>query len=140
MMLHFHFRVIAFGFLLVSLLTGCAVHYYDKNSGTENLWGFGHFRMKGYPQSPEQPLVVGTHMVGLNIRAGRDDYGIGVGFDSQSRITMPENGALCMEWPTNISPLPREMRDLFTVRIGTNLPPSWERLVGGASTLSENKP
>jgi hypothetical protein len=109
------------GFL--ALNTGCAVHYYDQKSGTEHVWGFAHIRMKGYPQSPERPLVVGTHMLGLNLRTGRDDYGIGVGFDSHSRITMPENGTLCMEWPTNVSPLPRAMRNLFTARVGTNLPP-----------------
>lgn len=116
------------------LLSGCAVHYYDKTTGTEHLWGFGHFRMKGYPQNPEQPLVTGTHMLGLNIRASRDDYGVGVGFDSSSRIIVPANGTLCLEWPTNVSPLPREMRDLFTVRVGTNLPPDWETKRGTNST------
>ena len=120
------------------LLTGCAIKHYDASTGTEHLWGFGHFRMKAYPQSPERPLVVGTHMLGLNVRTGREDYGIGLGFDSHSRVTMPANGTLLMEWPTNVSLLPREMRDLFTVRIGTNLPPSWEHPADAILTPSKN--
>lgn len=65
-------------------------------------------------------------MLGLNLRVGRDDYGIGVGYDSHSRITMPMEGALFLEWPTNAGPLPLAMRDFFTARIGTNFPPSLE--------------
>lgn len=122
------------------LLSGCAIKHYDASTGTEHLWGFGHFRMKASPQSPERPVVVGTHMIGLNVRAGRDDYGIGLGFDSHSRVAMPTNGTLLMEWPTNVSLLPREMRDLFTVRIGTNLPPSWEDPADATSTLNKNRP
>lgn len=121
-------------------LSGCAVHYYDAETGTENLWGFGHFRMKGPPKNGAQPVVTGSHMLGLNLRAGRDDYGVGIGFDSQSRITMPTSGTLLMEWPTNAGPLPRELRDLFTVRIGTNLPPGWEQPSGLSPTITKNKP
>lgn len=122
------------------LSTGCAIKYYDARSGTEHLWGFGHFRMKAYPESTNAPLVVGTHMLGLNLRAGRDDYGIGVGYDARSRITMPTSGTLCMEWPTNVSLLPREMRDLFTVRVGTNLPPGWETPHSTGSTNQTTTP
>lgn len=121
------------------LLTGCAIKHYDASTGTEHLWGFGHFRMKAPPQNGAQPVVVGTHMLGLNLRTGRDDYGVGVGWDSHSRMTMPTNGGtLLLEWPTNASPLPREMRDLFTVRVGTNLPPEFKEAAG--STLNKTQP
>lgn len=122
------------------LHSGCALHHYDAETGTEHLWGFGHFRMKAPPQTGARPVVVGTQLLGLNLQTGRDDYGVSVGWDSQARMTMPANGTLLMEWPTNVSPLPREMRDLFTVRIGTNLPPSWEYPVDDTSTPSKNKP
>ncbi len=123
------------------LLTGCAIHHYDSKTGTEHLWGFGHFRMKAPPQTGARPVVTGSHMLGLNLRTGRDEYGMGVGWDSRSRITMPADGeTLLLEWPTNASPLPREMRDLFTVRVGTNLPPSWEWPADVTSTLLDNKP
>lgn len=117
-------------FLLVVLIlsaNGCAFHFYDKETGTEHLWGLGHFRMKAPPQTGAQPVVTGSHMLGLNFSAGRDNYGIGVGYDSQSRITMPaDGGSLLLEWPTNFPGLPHEMRDLFNVRVGTNLPPGWD--------------
>ena len=122
------------------LHSGCAFHHYDAETGTEHLWGFGHFRMKAPPQTGARPVVVGAQMLGLNVRTGRDDYGLGVGWDSHSRVTMPANGTLLMEWPTNASPLPREMRDLFTVRIGTNLPPSWEHPDDTTSSPSKSKP
>ncbi len=132
---------VGLGFVAIPLLlTGCAIKHYDASTGTEHLWGFGHFRMKGHPQSPERPLVVGTHMMGLNLRAGRDDYGIGIGFDSHTRISMPTNGVLCLEWPTNVSPWPLKLRDLFTYRIRTNTPPAWSHPAGGANTTNENTP
>ena len=111
----------------VLLLSGCAVHYYDAETGTENLWGFGHFRMKGPPKNGAQPVVTGSHLLGLNLRAGRDDYGVGIGFDSQSRITMPASGTLLLEWPTNFPNAHRDMQNLFNVRIGTNLPPDFHQ-------------
>lgn len=80
-------------------------------------------RMKGYPESPGRPLVTGTQMLGLNLRVGRGDYGLGVGYDSSSRVVMPESGTLGLQWPTNYTPLPWEMRSLFTAEIGTNFPP-----------------
>ena len=112
--------------------------YYDASTGTEHLWGFGHFRMKGYPQSPAQPVVMGTHMLGLNLRAGPDDYGIGVGFDSHSRISMPTDGVLLLEWPTNVSPLPIGVRDFFSCKIGTNLPSAWHLPVGITDSTNKN--
>ncbi|MFT4589665.1 MAG: hypothetical protein ACI8QF_003782, partial [Limisphaerales bacterium] len=33
----------------LAFASGCAVHYYDKETGTEHLWGFGHLRMKAEP-------------------------------------------------------------------------------------------
>ncbi len=123
-------RLLADMFLLAAIAlaaNGCAFHFYDKDTGTEHLWGFGHFRMKAPPKTGARPVVTGTHMLGLNLRAGRDNYGVGVGYDSQSRITMPaDGGTLLLEWPANFPGLPREMRDLFNVRVGTNLPPDME--------------
>lgn len=117
-----HAKRIALGLLLV-LLNGCAFNYYDAETGTEHLWGFGHLRMKAPPRHSDRAFVTGSQMLGVNLRAGRDNYGIGVGYDSHSRVTMPADGTLCLEWPTNTGLLPRAMRDLFTARIGTNLPP-----------------
>ena len=103
--------------------------YYDASTGTEHLWGFGHFRMKGYPQAEKQPVVMGSQMLGLNLRLGRDDYGVGLGYDLHSRVSMPTDGSLLLQWPNYAGPWPG-MHDLFSCRIGTNIPPSWTNRVG----------
>ena len=32
--------------LCAVLPSGCAIHYFDAETGTEHLWGFGHLKMK----------------------------------------------------------------------------------------------
>jgi hypothetical protein len=127
--------------VIIAATNGCAFHYYNKETGTEHLFGFGHFRMKAPPKTDASPVAAGSQMLGLNLRTGRDDFGIGVGFDSQSRITMPTNGGtLLLEWPANFPSFPREMRSLFNVRVGTNLPPSWEPTIEAAAASANNTP
>lgn len=125
--------IMLFGFAVVG--NGCAFKYYDAEQGTEHLWGFGHFRMKAPPRSSDHAFVTGSQMFGVNLRAGREDCGLSVGYDSHSRVTMPTEGTLYFEWPTNAGPAPRAMRDFFTVRIGTNLPP----LLDNANHLNSDK-
>ena len=122
------------------VLSGCAIHHFDPRTGTEHLWGFGHLKMKVAPESGAQPVITGTRLLGLSLRGGRDDYGLTAGWECRSRITMPPSGSLLLQWPTNVSPLPREMRDLFTLRVGTNLPPGWETPRGTNSTNQTTKP
>jgi hypothetical protein len=100
---------------------GCAFHYYDVHTGTEHLWGFGHLRMKSPASDSGHAIVTGSRMLGISLRAGDDSYALGVGYDSHSRVTMSSNGMLALEWPVQAS-WPRTRDDLFTVRIGTNLP------------------
>jgi hypothetical protein len=115
-----------FAMAFVLLLNGCAVHHFDPKTGTEHLWGFGHLKMKTAPQESSRPVITGTRLLGVSVRGGRDNYGISAGWESNSRITMPASGTLVLQYPTNAAPLPREMRDFFTIRVGTNLPPGWE--------------
>jgi hypothetical protein len=97
--------------LLVSLHSGCAIHYYDKESATEHLWGFGHMKMNaGPPNEGVQAVVQGTETLGLNIGAGREDYQVGAGWGSRRRIVVSSNASVRLEWPNS---------DFFNVRIGT---------------------
>jgi hypothetical protein len=106
------------------LFPGCGVHHYDAETGIEHLWGFGHLRMKA-PAMADGPVVAGTDMIGLNVSAGSEQYGVGIGLDSRSRVTVPSDGKmLSLEWPTNVSRFPRAMRDLFIARIGEDVPPA----------------
>ena len=98
----------------VTLLSGCAVHYYDTKSGTEHLWGFGHLKMKVTPQSEGvQAVVKGVETLGFNLAAGKEDYHIGVGWDYRRRIDISSNAAVRIEWPTG---------DFFNVRVGAKPP------------------
>ena len=95
-------------------LTGCAIRYYDKQSGTEHLWGFGHMKMKvAPPDEGVQAVVKGTSSLGLDIGAGQDDYRIAAGWYSRRQIIVSSNAAVRFEWPNG---------DFFKVRVGT-LPP-----------------
>ena len=102
--------------LLPSLLsfTGCAIHYFDKDSGTEHLWGFGHMKMKYLPPHEGiQAVVTGTETIGLSIGAGQQDYHIGAGWDYRRQILVSSNAMLRLEWPDG---------DFYNVRLGTTPP------------------
>lgn len=94
--------------------TGCALQYYDKKTGTEHLWGFGHLKMKAAPPNEGvQAVVKGTETFGFNLAAGQEDYHIGLGWDYRRRIVISSNAAVRLEWPSS---------DFFRVRVGT-VPP-----------------
>ena len=48
---------------MIVFASGCAVHYYDKETGTEHLWGFGHLRMKAEPSNDAVVRLVVTGTV-----------------------------------------------------------------------------
>lgn len=96
------------------LASGCAVHYYDKDSGTEHLWGFGHMRMKAEPSSDTvRTIVNGTQLFGLHIGAGQEEYYLGAGWDNRRKITVADNASVSLEWPNS---------SFFNVRVGSEPP------------------
>jgi hypothetical protein len=110
---------------------GCALHYYDKSSATEHLWGFGHMKMRAVPQRHDEPpfsnaviaFVTGVRTAGLNFGAGSEFAGIGAGWDSRSRLIIRAEGAeFFLLWPTNTVRLPQDLKDFFTVRVGSDCP------------------
>ena len=97
-----------------SFSTGCAVHYYDKATGTEHLWGFGHFKMAVHPSDEGVTAVIkGTQTLGLGLGLGREDYYLTAGWNNQRFVTVANNASVRLEWPT---------ADFFNVRVGTNFP------------------
>ena len=93
---------------------GCAVHYYDKKSGADHLWGIGHMKMRASPPNEGvQAVVKGIETLGLNLAAGREDYHIGLGWDYRRRIVISSNSAVRLEWPNG---------NFFNIRVGT-VPP-----------------
>ena len=96
------------------LFSGCAVHYYNKATGTEHLWGFGHMKMAVPPANEGVRAVVnGTQTLGLGLGLGRDAYYLSAGWSSQRMLRVADNTSVRFEWPT---------ADFFNVRVGTNFP------------------
>lgn len=100
--------------ILSSLASGCAVHYYDKATGIEHLWGVGHMKMAVHPSNEGAcAFVKGTQTLGLGLGLGQTDYYLTAGWDSQRYVTVANNSSVRFEWPT---------ADFFNVRVGTNFP------------------
>lgn len=108
--------------LLVSILGtfvgGCAVHHYDAQSGTEDIWGIGHMRMKlGAPSQGVRAVISGTDVVGLAGGFG-DEFFMLFGWERESHVrVVDENTSVRLEWPN---------ADLFNVRVGSELPSGQE--------------
>ena len=105
--------------LLPFFLHGCAIHYFDSETGTEHLWGVGHMKMKvAAPNEGLQAVVRGVEVLGLGI--GRDDgYGyVALGWHNRQRLDiLDENASVRLEWCGN---------DFANVRVGSEFPKSLE--------------
>ncbi len=119
--------------LALVLGSGCAVHYFNRDTQTEHLWGFGHLKMRAAPQpaagpcatNPAIAFVTGVRTLGLNLGFGEDFGGVAAGWDARSRVVIRAPDAhFCLVWPTNAAHWPGALQNLFAVRVGTNLPPS----------------
>lgn len=101
---------------LFTLVSGCAIHYYDPETGTEHLWGIGHMRMKvGEANEGARAIVAGTDTLGMAAGSAAYDRYIALGWQRLSRLqVVGEDTTVRLEWPTS---------DLFSVRAGRQLPP-----------------
>jgi hypothetical protein len=102
--------------------SGCAVHYYDKETGTEHLWGFGHLRMKAAPSNDAvvRSVVTGTETLGFSVSAGEENRGIGLGYDNRKKMNVLDDASVALEFPTNS--LPWRRMNLFDARVGAAPP------------------
>ena len=105
--------IASLGLVAILCQSGCAVHYYDKQTGTEHLWGFGHMRTKVSPANEHvRSLVTGVQTVGVGIGIGQEDYSIAVGMSERLRLTVADDTAVRLDWPDH---------DFFKVQVGTRL-------------------
>ena len=97
---------------------GCAVHYYNPDTGVEHLIGFGHMKMKVQePNEGVRAIVTGTETIG--VAAGTIEEGVhfAAGWNRSSRLkAIDKDTSVRFEWPTN---------SLINVRVGS-LPPGIE--------------
>ncbi len=94
---------------------GCAIHRYDAATGTEHVWGLGHLSMRVQPvEEGRQAVITGRSVAGLGLAAGRDTWGLSLGWDQVTRVNAWDDSvAVRVDWPTG---------SLADVRIGA-LPP-----------------
>lgn len=119
---------------IVVLLSGCAVQYYDPDTGTTHVWGFGHLSMKVPPPNDGlQAVVRATRVVGLSLGRIRERTYLTLGYDSeqQSEI-LSDSAAVYLEWPAG---------DLFNLRIGSSWPAaSWSGPVSNQQYRNKETP
>ena len=100
---------------LTAFVGGCAIHYFDPSTGTEHLWGFGHFKMKmAAPREGLQAIVRGSVTAGVAVGSLEKQSYFHVGIQRRERMDIVnEDTAVRLEWPSN---------DLFHVRVGSEFP------------------
>jgi len=100
------------------LTFGCAVHYFDEETGTEHLWGVGHMQMRVAPPEEEVRAVVGQmRTLGLSVGQLQNNRHLALGWHSDTRLYMiDDDTSVRFEWPTS---------RLFNVRVGSE--PPWAR-------------
>jgi hypothetical protein len=94
--------------------SGCAIQYFDPETGTEHLWGIGYMRMKvGQANEGVRAVVTGTDTLGIAGSVGsRGRITLGWERLSQFRV-FDTDTSVRLEWPS---------ADLFSVRIGSTFP------------------
>lgn len=102
--------------------SGCAIKYYDKESGTEHLWGFGHLRMKAEPSKDAvvRSVVTGVETLGFSLLVGEENRGVGLGYDNRKKMRIMDDASVALEFPTNSLPWGRI--NLFDARVGAAPP------------------
>ena len=99
---------------------GCAIHYFDADTGTEHLWGFGHMKVKISPANEGLKAVVrGVDTIGLAAGGGDRDGYFALGWQSRQRLDIvDEDTKVRLEWCGS---------DFVNIRVGSEFP---ESLVG----------
>lgn len=97
------------------MMTGCALHYFDEQTGTEHVWGIGHMKMKATkPNEGLQTVVHGTDVLGLSVgKADKQSY-FTVGWHRLEFIDiLADSTSVRIEWPNS---------SFFNVRVGSEFP------------------
>ncbi len=97
------------------LCSGCAVHWYDQETGTEHIFGFGHMKMKVAPPNEGlQAIVRGTDVLGASVGSADNQAYLTLGWHRCQRLdAIAENTAIRMEWPNS---------NFASVRVGSEFP------------------
>lgn len=106
----------ALGILLLGIFaSGCALHYYEEESGVEHIWGIGHMKMKAAkPNEGLQAVVHGTNVLGFSLgKADKHGY-LTLGWQRLEFIDiLKESTSIRLEWPDN---------SFVNLRVGSEFP------------------
>ncbi len=72
------------------LLQGCSIHYRNPDTGVEHLWGFGHIKTRNIPDDYTYAIATERSSFGLNLGLGQDCYSIGLGYQRDTRVHIPD--------------------------------------------------
>lgn len=97
--------------------SGCAIHYFDAESGTEHIWGVGHMAMKAAaPREGLKAIGRRTDVVGISVGSLQEGTHFEIGWGGRQRIEIvDENTQLCLAWPRG---------SFYNARIGAAFPPN----------------
>ncbi len=104
------------GVLLCSgILAGCAVHYFDTETGAEHIWGFGHMVMKATaPDEGIRTIVQGTEVLGVAASRVGGQYSLTLGWARRHLLeVVDEHSSVRLEWPSS---------SFLRVRVGSEWP------------------
>lgn len=109
------FNKFAISISILALTSGCAFQYYDADTQTDHIWGFGHMAMKAEPPSEDVKAVVkGSQIIGFSVGTRKEQQFLTFGYENAQRLEVVHpDTALRLEWPDS---------DLFKVRIGSEWP------------------
>jgi hypothetical protein len=97
------------------LCGGCSVHYFDPQTRTEHVWGFGHMRMRVAPPAEGlQAVVRGTDVAGLSVGCAEKQTYLTAGWHRLRTVDIvADSASVRLEWPKG---------DLADLRVGSALP------------------
>lgn len=94
-------KFICYSFLL--LIQGCAISYYDPQTGVDHIWGVGHLAMKVLPdEDDKQILITQKTLAGVALGFEGISPSFSMGWNQSERITVfDQNTSLSIQRPSN---------------------------------------
>ena len=99
---------------------GCAVHWYDAETGTEHVWGLGHLAVKVTDPDKDgvRDVVRESTVVGLGGGAHESGGYAVLGYHSDRRMIIRNDTNFWIGWTGH---------SLFRARVGA-VPPYWDEV------------
>lgn len=96
-------------------ISGCAIHYFDKHTGAEHIWGIGHMSLKAsVPNEGLKAIVRETTLSGISIGVADPGEHLTIGWENRQSVEIiDEDTAIRLEWPHG---------DLLNLRFGSEWP------------------